>query len=65
MQQLPDHVLLRAWRHSAEPTRIHYIAVYADHTQRHLYIDEGHPLHAVLASHLLPPADDDTTTHQP
>lgn len=60
MQQLPAHVLLRAWRHSAEPSRIHYLAVNADQTQRHLYIDEGRPFYAVLDSHLQQAGSDAT-----
>jgi hypothetical protein len=50
---LEQRVVLRAWRHRGESGRIHYMAVYADGRERHLYVDEDHPLYAVLDSHLL------------
>jgi hypothetical protein len=53
MPHLRERVVLRAWRHRAEPTRIHYMAAHADSKERHLYVDEGNPLYAVLDSHLL------------
>jgi hypothetical protein len=58
MTDLPTRVLLRAWRHSGEPGRIHYVAAYADGTERRLYVDEGNALYPVLESHLLAESDD-------
>lgn len=53
MPHLREQVVLRAWRHRGEQARIHYMAAYADGKERHLYVDEGSPLYAVLDSHLL------------
>lgn len=53
MPHLRERVILRAWRHRTETTRIHYMVANADGKERHLYIDEGNPLYAVLDSHLL------------
>lgn len=53
MPDLHERVVLRVWRHRGEASRIHYIAAYADGNGRHLYVDEGNQLYAVLDSHLL------------
>ncbi len=53
MPHLQERVLLRAWKHRGEDDRIHYIALDADGKERHLYVDQGNPLHTVLNSHLL------------
>lgn len=53
MPHLQEQVLLRAWRHRNESGRIHYMAAYADGKERHLYVDDGNALYAVLDSHLL------------
>jgi len=46
-----DPVIRRAWRNRGETGRIHYIANGGDR-DRHLYVDEGHPLYEVLAEAL-------------
>jgi hypothetical protein len=53
MPHLHERVLLRAFRQRNESGRIHYIAAYADSTERRLYVDDGNPPYAVLESHLL------------
>lgn len=52
MPQIRNRVILRAWRHSGETGRIHYMAAKADGGERHLYVDEADPLYAVLEGHL-------------
>lgn len=53
MPHLHERVVLRAWRHRAERTRIHYVVSDAGGTEHRLYVDESNPLYGVLDSHLL------------
>lgn len=53
MPRVKDPVILRAWRHRGETGRIHYMAAQAGGGERHLYVDEGSALYAVLDGHLL------------
>lgn len=48
-----DAPILRAYRMTADGTRIHYIVRKVDGGERHLYVDPGHPLYEVLDQHLL------------
>jgi len=52
MPNVTSPVILRAWRQSGEVGRIHYIAAFADSTERRLYVDSGNALYPVLDSHL-------------
>jgi hypothetical protein len=45
-------LIRRAWRYRSEPDRIHFIAN-GGSADRHLYVDRGTPLYAVLEEALL------------
>jgi hypothetical protein len=50
---IADRVVLRAWRHKNQPSRIHFIVRRADGTQRRLWVGEGRFMYEILDSHLL------------
>lgn len=65
MPHTPGIEILRAWRHTGEEGRIHYMIRTHDGVDRHLYVDDGTGLGRVLNEALLaqgysgPPAADE------
>jgi hypothetical protein len=53
MPVLKAPVITRAWRYASEENRIHYRVVRPDGSDRHLHVDQDHPLYEVLEAHLL------------
>jgi hypothetical protein len=53
MPHTPDLQILRAWRHTGEVGRIHYVVRTHDNAERHLYVDETSGLGKVLDAALL------------
>lgn len=53
MPRLAVQVITKAWRHTGETGKIHYIATCSDGTANHLSVKEGDKLYAVLNEQLL------------